>query len=118
MSSTRLFRRDFALWKKISGAGFVTGFVVTISAWDRALRGQLPIPLTIPTFATILVISADIGALLALALSLKDVVTQRVANGQPVNPILRVYLGMGIWSLVAWFPTILVAALVISLATL
>ncbi len=41
----------------------------------------------------------------ALLLSLKDVIRRRMDRGDSVNFFLKLYLGMGVWSLVAWFPT-------------
>ena len=47
------------------------------------------------------------GAIAGTTLSLKDVVRRRIAEGRPVNFILRVYLGLGVWSILLWCATVL-----------
>ena len=112
-----VFQSDRSIWLKMSGCAFATVFVV-ITAIVRGIRdGRLNIRLSPPLIAGMAGISAASGALLALVLSLKDVVRRRVIRGEPVNPVLKIYFGMGLWSLVAWFPTLLIVGFFIAIAT-
>jgi hypothetical protein len=49
------------------------------------------------------------GGFAGLLLGLADTVRRRVAGREPVNPILRAYFARGVWSIVLWFPTVILA---------
>jgi hypothetical protein len=111
-----LFRTDRSIWWKIVGSAFATTFVVFFSAQTAISNGPLKNELSLSLVAAIAGTTSAIGAFLALALSLKDVVERRVKRGDSVNPLLKLYLGLGFWSLVVWFPTALFAAIFITIA--
>jgi hypothetical protein len=112
------FRHDRSLWGKVAGGAFATTLAVLFGALHATRSGDIPLEFT-PTLVSILTLgSAFLGAFLGLALSLKDTVQRRIEKKQRVSLLLRVYFGIGIWSLAAWFPTMLVAAFVVTMATL
>ena len=107
-----VFRGDRSVWLKMVGCALVTVFVVLISMARMAARGARGIELTGRAIVAAALVAAGIGALIGLTLALKDVVERRRAGGLPVNPVLRLYLGMRTVSLVVWFFTALVGGLV------
>jgi hypothetical protein len=113
-----LFQSDHAIWLKMGGCALATIFIVITTTWRGVRTGQLPISLSAPLVAALTVASAVIGALLALALSLKDVVQRRINREEPVSPILRLYFGSGVQSLAVWFLTVLIGGFFITIATL
>ena len=50
-------------------------------------------------------------------LTMKDRVRRRLARGERVNLLVRAYLGMGIWSLLLWCPTIFFLGIVLIILT-
>ncbi len=102
----------------MGGCAFATIFIV-ITTTVRGIRGeQLHLSLSAPLIAALTVASAAVGASLALALSLKDVVQRRLAEREPVNPLLELYFGMGGFSLAVWFFTAIIGTFLILLAVL
>ena len=96
----------------MGGCAFVTTALVLSTTLKAIYRQRLHIAVSTVLIVVLVGISAATGAFLALALSVKDVVRQRIARGEQVNLLLRIYFGMGFVSLVAWFPTVLVIGVV------
>lgn len=119
-----LFRGDRSAPWKMAGAAMVTVFIVVYGGRKAMSPSDLE-ALSIPGIVAVIALAAIAGASLALALSLKDVVARRLAAGEPVNPILKVYFGLGLRSALIWIPTVilltfggvLVAALFLSLGS-
>ncbi len=93
---------------KIAISAGVTAFVVIAGMLEFAVQngGIAAVPVT--AFAAAFLIAVLVGCVLGLMLELKDVVERRCAAGHPVNPILRMYFGSQIRSLLLWFVTIIV----------
>lgn len=107
------FRSDRALWLKVIGAALVAVFVVNLTIFREDLGFE-------PSTGMLVVVSlgsALVGAVLGLALSLKDVVENRLNRGRRVHPLLRLYLGSRKKSLAAWFVTVLVVAFIVIIIT-
>ena len=103
------FQSDRSVLLKMGGSAFVASLLVAITLIrdkDPKIASLSPITIAI---ATILV--AIGGALLGLALSLKDTVQRRLERGAPVNFLLRLCFGMGIVSLLIWCVTIFFACI-------
>ena len=97
------FRQDRNLpWKLLCGV--VVGLGVGLSVLLDPVAG--PAFQACAIGATVL-----LSVLVVLALSLKDVVHRRIAGGDAVNPLLRLYLASGKVSLVLWIGTALVTTL-------
>jgi hypothetical protein len=111
------FRSDHSLWIKMGCAGFVSAFCVLVTISKSAGADDLAKVIFRPFTVGILAFSIVAGAGLALMLSMKDVIVGRISRGEPVNPILRLYLGMGVWSLLAWFPTAFLLGILLIIAT-
>lgn len=113
-----VFRGGRSIGLKMGGCAFATTFVVITTTLRGVLQDRLHLSLTATMIAALAGASAATGALLGLALSLKDVVRRRIALDEPVNPVLRLYFGTGGWSLVAWFMTVLSVTFLITTAIL
>jgi hypothetical protein len=113
-----VFQSDRSIWLKMGGSSIVATFAAVTSILRSNRNPHLHTDSLAPLLIVAAGISAVAGALAALALSLKDVVQRRVARGEPVNSVLRLYFGMGAWSLVAWFPTVIIVTFFILIATL
>ena len=97
------FRQDRNLPWKLLGA-----VVVGLSASLHILLD----PVAGPAFqACAIGATVLLSILVVLALSLKDVVRRRIGNGDPVHPLLRLYLASGKASLALWIGTVLVTTL-------
>lgn len=104
-----LFRKDGLAWLKILGGG-VVGAVVAV--WTISKTAGAKGPKLGPTGRFWFVLATTIiGIVVALALTLKDVVRSRIDAGRPVNPLLRAFLGSGVLSLVLWVIVAFVAAI-------
>jgi hypothetical protein len=110
-----LFKSDRAIWLKMGGCGFATAFVVVTTVLRGIHTGQLAFALSGLLISILIVTSFGVGAILALALALKDVVVRRITRGEPVSPLLRIYFGMRRRSLLVWFVTAIIATLVITI---
>jgi hypothetical protein len=99
-----VFRGERSTWlKAVCGvviAAYITGtvFLRQGKGADRATHWRVAI--------IGVVFAAVAGGLIAFVLTMKDRVKQRLARGERVNLLARAYLGMGIWSLILWCPTI------------
>ena len=96
-----VFRNDRWVWLKMGGGALATVFIAL-----RSFRMQEAHALTDNTRIAILAVAAALGAILGLALSLKDAVQRRKTAGKPVNPLLQLYFGAGVWSLLIWILTV------------
>ena len=92
----------------------VSVFVVALGLFRSSRQHDLPFKLSPPLVCILAGSSAALGALLCLALSLKDVVARRMARGDPVHPMLRIYFGGGIRCLACWSGTIILLVFVVS----
>ncbi len=99
------FRSDRSVWIKMAAAALVADFCAVLGLW-KMRTNDVPIDDFLKSLNLgILAIVAVAGAGTSLLLSLKDVIRRRIDRGDSVNFFLKLYLGMGVWSLVAWFPT-------------
>jgi ABC-type spermidine/putrescine transport system permease subunit II len=64
-----------------------------------------------------LLVAALSGGLIAFFLTMKDQVKRRLLRGERVNPLIRAYLGMGIWSLLLWCPTVFFLGILLIIVT-
>ncbi len=99
-----IFRGDRSTWLKgvcgVVVAAYITGsvFLRQEKSADRTTYWRVAI--------IGVVFAAIAGGLIAFLLTMKDRVKQRLARGERVNLLARAYLGMGIWSLLLWCPTV------------
>ncbi len=111
-----LFSGGASVWMKILGAAVAVPVAVFVYG-RKATRNSSSGPFSdSATLAMILIGSSAVGAFLGAALSMKDVVDRRRANGQPVAFPLRLLFGFGIFSIFAWIPiglTITIIALAV-----
>jgi hypothetical protein len=105
------FRSDRSIWLKIGGCSLVSVFVVLLGVYRGVRRGSLAIELTTPLIVGLAAASVALGALIGLALSLKDTVAQRLMRGDHVNPFLRIYFDGETRCVFAWFVTAIVLVL-------
>ena len=64
------------------------------------------------------VASAAVGAALGAALTVKDVVRDRLGRGAPVAFRLKLLFGMGVVSLLVWMPLAIVVTFAVTMVTL
>jgi hypothetical protein len=102
-----LFREDRSIWWKILGGAAAAALAVLLAVWRGANREQGKATFGPAAIAVIVVVAAFLGALVAVLLSLKDVVRRRMDSGQRVSRLLRVYFGGGAVSLMVWVLTVL-----------
>jgi hypothetical protein len=107
------FREDRKLiWKLLGGAavGLALAFEVCMPRPND--------PQSLSLFARVFVVVGTVSASLfaVLALSLRDVVKARISDGQPVNIVLRWYLGSGVLSLGLWIVTAILGTVVAAIA--
>ena len=96
-----LFKSGKSVWLKMLG-GALAGGAASCIAIFRA-HGQNVGKEGTEHFEIFFVIGATaLGAIVAAALSLKDVVRGRIAEGSKVNPILKLYFGMGCATMAVW----------------
>jgi hypothetical protein len=107
------FSHDRSIWLKMAGCALV-GILIAVYSLVRLNQNEL----TPTTAAIVIAVTGFGGMVIGIFLSLKDVVTRRMENGEPVNWLLKVYFGLGGWSLLIWFVTIFggtVAGLILTL---
>ncbi len=112
-----LFASDHSIVFKLLGGAFVGGlFSLRLALKDPKTGG---LDLSTPAKITIVAISAFVGMLVVLLLSLRDVVVRRVEQGQRVNPLLRAYFGRGNGCLMVglWFMTVIFVTLIVTILT-
>jgi hypothetical protein len=110
-----LFSSDKSIVWKLLGGGFVGGALAA-----RMVLGKQNGPQMAATARWVVFVgSIIVGMLVVLLLTLRDVVARRVDAGKPVNPILKAYFGRGNGCLMVflWFCTIVVATLIVTIAT-
>ncbi|MGD0900007.1 MAG: hypothetical protein ABR915_19405 [Thermoguttaceae bacterium] len=111
-----VFRRDAKLiWKLLAAAvvGLILGIKFTARFWfasEESRHGATPLA-SICITAAIIVVSV----LAVLLLSLRDIVRERIREGQPVNFLLRCYLGSRLVSLGLWALTFIIAVLLVTM---
>lgn len=98
-----LFQSDGSILLKMGGAGVATAAVVIAGAVKFSRDPKSHIELSTPLIVGLALGSLVLGAVLALALSLKDVVRRRIDRGKSVSPLLRLFFGGGRGSLALWF---------------
>jgi hypothetical protein len=111
----QLFRGNRSIWLKVGG-GVLVALYLTLQSFLRNAKGVDRA--TIVRVTSIgLVVAVVAGALIALLLAMKDRMKERLARGEKVNLLARAYLGMGIWSLLLWCPTIFFLGIVLIVLT-
>jgi hypothetical protein len=106
-----VFAKDRSIWLKIGG-GAIVGALLSL----RMITREPAKGMTDSVAVIVVGVTALIGACVGLALSIKDVVQSRRAAGKSVHPVLRLFFGLGILSLLIWI--VFVIGLVIGLARL
>lgn len=98
-----LFRSNRSVWWKMAIAvvvGLVLGakFCIVQPAFDKE---------GIPIWVRLIMVACcgTIGPVAVVFLLLKDVVDRRIENFEPVNPLLRIYLSSGVFTVIAWIIT-------------
>ncbi len=114
---TEMCQQGQMLWVKMAGAGVATPLVV-YAAMRRAARRGGEMPVDPAVLILILVGSSAVGAVLGAALTVKDVVRDRLDRGAPVAFPLKLLFGMGFVSLLVWMPLAIVVTCVVSMVTL
>jgi hypothetical protein len=108
-SIDRTFKSDRPVRVKIALGVFVT-LCMTVVGLVRSPKP--PDPKTeMPLIIGGLIFATACGGVISYLLHVKDRVKHRLARGERVNLLARAYLGMGIWSLVLWFPTIFITGI-------
>jgi hypothetical protein len=110
-----LFRSDSSAWLKIGG-GILVGLCVAIQVVMRDGKAENRPTMGRETLFTLLVVAAS-GGVIGFLLIMKDHVKRRIAGGEQVNLLVRAYLGMGIWSLLLWCPTIFFLGILLIILT-
>ena len=110
-----LFRSDSSAWLKIGG-GILVGLCVAIQVVMRDGNAENRPTMGSETLFTLLVVAAS-GGVIGFLLVMTDHVKRRIAGGQQVNLLVRAYLGMGIWSLLLWCPTIFFLGILLIILT-
>ncbi len=110
------FQSDRSIWVKIIGCSFATIFVVLVGTYRFHRDGDVKFDLTPGLIGLLGTGSAVLGAMIGLALSLKDTVEQRLERRDPVNPLLKLYFGGGTRCVVTWFFSVIFGGMVITLA--
>lgn len=106
-----LFQSDHSILLKMGGAGVATAVVVVGWVVKHSRDPKSHFELSTPLMVGLALGSLVVGAVLALALSLKDVVRRRMERGKRVSPLLRLLFGGGRGSLVLWFVLAIVVVL-------
>jgi hypothetical protein len=113
-----LFRSSRGIWLKVAG-GAVAGAAVTAAVLLKKRRGAQEFDQFDITEKILVVVGAGvIGAILAIVLSMKDVVERRIEQGKPVNFLLKLYFAFRWVSIVVWFITIMVLVFALTLILL
>ena len=110
-----IFRSDRSAWLKIAG-GILVGLFVAIQSVMRLGKAEDRPTTWRETLIYLLVVPVS-GGLIGFLLVIKDRVTRRIARGERVNFLVRAYLGMGIWSLLSWCPTIFFLGILLIILT-
>jgi hypothetical protein len=110
-----LFRSDSSAWLKFGG-GILVGLCVAIQVVMRDGKAENRPTMGRETLFTLLVVAAS-GGVIGFLLIMKDHVKRRIAGGEQVNLLVRAYLGMGIWSLLLWCPTIFFLGILLIILT-
>ena len=114
----QLFESDKAIWLKMGGAALVLTCLALMMVM-RVAEEQDPDYASPVILVVVGLLAAITGALLGLALSLKDVVASRLQAGQKVAFPLRLMFGMGVVSLLlVWVPLVIVMTLLITILLL
>jgi hypothetical protein len=112
-----LFASDKSIIWKLLGGAFV-GAALSMTVVLKGPQGKAP-QMSMTARVIVLIGATVIGALVVLLLTLRDVVARRVDAGLKVNPLLKAYFGRGNGCLMVflWFCTIVVATLIVTMAT-
>jgi hypothetical protein len=103
-----LFRSSRGILWKVAG-GAVAGAAVTAAMLLKGRRGAQELDQFNITEKILVIVGAGvIGAILAIVLSMKDVVERRIEQGKPVNFLLKLYFAFRWVSIAVWFVTIMV----------
>jgi len=111
----QVFRGDRSIWLKITG-GVLVALYLTSRNFLRILKPEDRTTMWRVTFVA-LVVATIAGGLIGVMLTMNDRVKRRVARGEPVNLVVRAYLGLGIWSLLLWCPTLFFLGIVLIILT-
>jgi hypothetical protein len=109
------FRGDRSTWLKVGGGVFVALFVTFESVVRQEMVADRATMWRVTLIA--LLVAALSGGLIAFFLTMKDQVKRRLLRGERVNPLIRAYLGMGIWSLLLWCPTVFFLGILLIIVT-
>ena len=107
-----LFTGGASVWIKIIGAAVVTPVIVFASN-RRGRNGGVNFLSDFPTAIAVFGGAAIVGAFLGAALSMRDVVDRRLADGKPVGSVLRLFFGRGITTVLVWIPLFIVLLVVV-----
>jgi hypothetical protein len=110
------FRSDRSMWLKIGG-GVLVALFVTLQSFMRIGNGAEDRSTMWRVTLIGLLVAAVCGGLIGFLLTMKDRVRRRLARGERVNLLVRAYLGMGIWSLLLWCPTIFILGILLIILT-
>ena len=111
-----LFAGGKPVWLKIIGAAVATPVIVVVMGLRVQRKGGGNFPTDPLVLVTLAVCSAVVGALVGMALSLKDIVHARRAAGLPVSlPLRAMYCGGILSAIFIWGP-IAVVLLIIGLS--
>jgi hypothetical protein len=111
----QLFRGKRSIWLKVGGGVLVALYLTLQSFWRNAKGADRATAVRVTLVG--LVVAGIAGALIALFLAMKDRMKERLARGERVNLLARAYLGMGIWSLLLWCPTIFFLGILLIILT-
>jgi len=104
------------MWLKIGG-GILVALYATFQSFMRIGTKAEDRPTMWRVTLIALLVAAVCGGLIGFLLTMKDRVKRRLARGERVNLLVRAYLGMGIWSLLLWCPTIFFLGIVLIILT-
>ena len=100
------FRSDRAIGLKMLGCGLVSTFCVIAEVLKNTDSPAMDV-MKPAQWAFLIAIVPTMGASLGLVMGLKDTVVRRLDSGEPVARLLKVYFGMRVFSLLAWFATVM-----------
>ena len=104
-----------SIWLKLFICATVTSFGVIEVLLESDFGPQGKLKLSATWIWVIGAASACLGAMIGLALLLKDTVGRRIERGSPVNPLLRILFGKGKTSLAIWFVSTMIAVFVLTI---
>lgn len=99
-----LFRNDRSAWWKILCGVGVGALLGAKAAAVDGNGGNAP---ALESLTLTALLSGFVGGVAVAFCLMRDVVMERIKARRPVNPLLRAYLAAGLFSVIAWFVTII-----------